>query len=80
MACPLFYSILVLTLFLSHDMIVLIYAGVAELADALDLGSSVHDVQVQVLLSAFAETLPVAGSVFFDTKVCKRSCRLPKRP
>ena len=48
----------------------------AELADALDLGSSVHDVQVQVLLSAFAETLPVAGSVFFDTKVCKRSCRL----
>ena len=38
----------------------------AELADALDLGSSVHDVQVQVLLSAFAETLPVAGSVFFD--------------
>jgi len=24
--------------------------------------------------------LPVAGSVFFDTKVCKRSCRLPKRP
>ena len=35
------------------------------MADALDLGSSVHDVQVQVLLSAFAETLPVAGSVFF---------------
>ena len=55
-------------------------AGMAELADALDLGSSVHDVQVQVLLSAVAETLPVAGSVFFDTKVCKRSCRLPKRP
>ena len=52
MACPLFYSILVLTLFLSHDMIVLIYAGVAELADALDLGSSVPDVQVQVLSPA----------------------------
>ena len=52
----------------------------AEFADALVLGSSVYDVQVQVLLSAFAETLPVAGSVFFDTKVCKRSCRLPKRP
>ena len=48
-----------------------LYADVAELADALDLGSSVHDVQVQVLLSAFAETLPVAGSVFFDIKVCK---------
>lgn len=30
----------------------LIDADVAELADALDLGSSVHDVQVQVLLSA----------------------------
>mgnify|MGYP007134718110 CR=1 FL=1 len=43
----------------------------AELADALDLGSSVHDVQVQVLLSAFAETLPVAGSVFFDTKYAR---------
>ena len=52
-----------------------LHADMAELADALDLGSSVHDVQVQVLLSAFAETLPVAGSVFFDTKVSKRSCR-----
>ena len=28
------------------------YAGVAELADALDLGSSVFDVQVQVLSPA----------------------------
>ncbi len=28
------------------------YAGVAELADALDLGSSVSDVQVQVLSPA----------------------------
>ncbi len=28
------------------------HADMAELADALDLGSSVHDVQVQVLLSA----------------------------
>ena len=43
-----------------------LHADMAELADALDLGSSVHDVQVQVLLSAFAETLPVAGSVFFE--------------
>ena len=33
-------------------MIVLIHAGVAELADALDLGSSVFDVQVQVLSPA----------------------------
>ena len=48
------------------------YAGMAELADAPDLGSGVHDVQVQVLLSAFAETLPVAGSVFFDTKVWRK--------
>lgn len=30
----------------------MIHADMAELADALDLGSSVHDVQVQVLLSA----------------------------
>ena len=29
------------------------YAGMAELADALDLGSSVPDVQVQVLLPAW---------------------------
>ena len=29
------------------------YAGMAELADAPDLGSGVYDVQVQVLLSAF---------------------------
>ena len=28
------------------------YADMAELADAPDLGSGVHDVQVQVLLSA----------------------------
>ena len=28
------------------------YAGMAELADAPDLGSGVHDVQVQVLLPA----------------------------
>ena len=29
-----------------------LYADVAELADALDLGSSVYDVQVQLLSSA----------------------------
>ena len=31
------------------------FADVAELADAPDLGSGVHDVQVQVLLTAFFE-------------------------
>ena len=37
------------------------FAGVAELADALDLGSSVPDVQVQVLLPALngAKSNPV---------------------
>ena len=34
-------------------LVVLQYADVAELADALDLGSSVYDVQVQLLLSAY---------------------------
>ena len=48
-----------------------LHADMAELADALDLGSSVHDVQVQVLLSAFAETLPVAGSVFLIPKYAR---------
>ena len=33
----------------------LMYADVAELADALDLGSSVHDVQVRFLSSAVAK-------------------------
>ena len=33
------------------------FADVAELADALDLGSSVSDVQVQVLSSAPLKTL-----------------------
>ena len=43
-----------------------LHADMAELADALDLGSSVHDVQVQVLLSALKSTLPVNnGNVFF---------------
>ena len=36
-------------------LVVLQYADVAELADALDLGSSVYDVQVQVLLPAVNE-------------------------
>lgn len=33
------------------------FAGVAELADALDLGSSVPDVQVQVLSPALIKTI-----------------------
>ena len=57
-----------------------LHADMAELADALDLGSSVHDVQVQVLLSAFTETLLVAGGVFFVPKYareadCVKCCR-----
>ena len=36
-------------------IIELVQAGMAELADALDLGSSVPDVQVQVLLPAVNE-------------------------
>ena len=36
----------------SNPIIHPIYAGMAELADALDLGSSVPDVRVQVSLSA----------------------------
>ena len=35
-----------------YDAPSFIYAGMAELADALDLGSSVPDVRVQVSLSA----------------------------
>ena len=38
----------------------------AELADALDLGSSVHDVQVQVLLPAVRDWLYV--SLFLSHK------------
>ena len=40
------------------------YADVAELADALDLGSSVFDVGVQVLSSAPQDEL-IASSSFF---------------
>ena len=38
-----------------HERVILTrcYADVAELADAPDLGSGVHDVQVQVLSSAW---------------------------
>ena len=43
------------------------FAGVAELADALDLGSSVPDVQVQVLLPALNGAKP--NPVYFFKKV-----------
>ena len=38
----------------------------AELADALDLGSSVFDVQVQVLLSAPNKKTPIRVFFYFD--------------
>ena len=41
------------------------FAGVAELADALDLGSSVPDVQVQVLSPAVGRNIG-NGVPFFD--------------
>ena len=43
------------------------FAGVAELADALDLGSSVPDVQVQVLSPALNGAKP--NPVYFFKKV-----------
>ena len=54
----------------------------AELADALVLGSSVHDVQVQVLLSALnnesPNLFPVGrGSDFFIFSKDKRSKEVP---
>ena len=42
----------VLLFFLIYDKILLVFAGVAELADAPDLGSGISDVQVQVLSPA----------------------------
>ena len=41
--------------FFLRERFFLNYAGMAELADAPDLGSGVHDVQVQVLLPAVNE-------------------------
>ena len=40
----------------------------AELADALVLGSSVYDVQVQVLLSALNNKNPFGFLVFFNNQ------------
>ena len=43
-----------------------IFADVAELADALDLGSSVYDVQVQLLSSALINSdLDIFSKSFF---------------
>ena len=42
----------VLLFFLIYGRILLVFAGVAELADAPDLGSGISDVQVQVLSPA----------------------------
>ena len=42
------------------------YAGVAELADALALGASVTDVQVQVLSPAPEKTLVLLNKSFFS--------------
>ncbi len=44
------------------------FAGVAELADAPDLGSGVPDVQVQVLSPAFTERLQ---GIYFEAFFCK---------
>ena len=44
------------------------YAGMAELADALDLGSSVHDVQVQVLLPAVSRQAGGSESFLRDSE------------
>ena len=48
-----------------------IFADVAELADALDLGSSVYDVQVQLLSSALISSdLDIfSKSFFFDVRL-----------
>ena len=42
-----------------------LYADMAELADAIDLGSIVPDVQVQVLLSAFLLFILIKKEVMY---------------
>ncbi len=54
--------------FLKYDIIILVHAGVAELADALDLGSSVFDVRVQVSPSAPFEYKAAYEAAFFSFK------------
>ena len=52
-----------------YDKIIFSFAGVAELADAPDLGSGISDVQVQVLSSApyrvFITDSSYGHSIFF---------------
>ena len=43
----------------------LLFAGMAELADAPDLGSGVYDVQVQVLLPAPKGLVQMDGTFLF---------------
>ena len=52
-----------------------ISAGMAELADAPDLGSGVTDVQVQVLLPAFEKWLRINIS---EMACCISCCTAPK--
>ena len=49
----------------------ILYAGVAELADALDLGSSVPDVKVQVLSPAPKIAPCMSMVLFFVGKTTK---------
>ena len=51
-----------------------IYAGVAELADALDLGSSVSDMQVRPLSPA-PKTASIFACRFYLIKFCSRPSR-----
>ena len=67
----------------SNPIIHPIYAGMAELADALDLGSSVIDVGVQVLFPAplllwvVVKKVEFLGSTFFIAK--QQGSRVPSR-
>ena len=67
----------------SNPIIHPIYAGMAELADALDLGSSVIDVGVQVLFPAplllwvVVKKVEFLGSTFFVAK--QQGSRVPNR-
>ena len=67
----------------SNPIIHPIYAGMAELADALDLGSSVIDVGVQVLFPAplllwvVVKKVEFLGSTFFIVK--QQDSRVPSR-
>ncbi len=51
------------------------YAGMAELADAPDLGSGVHDVQVQVLLPAVNECSCKSMESILQLFLCPKSLK-----